>query len=85
MPAKNDITGDKIQSKGLLKVTHEQWMKIFPEKRSARRWFKELYPNGRILDDDGFRDNDGVTLDTPITQAEFNKRIQHSTIQFSIS
>jgi hypothetical protein len=33
-----------------------------------------------ILDPDGFRDNDGVTIETPISYAEYNRRICHATV-----
>ena len=82
MAAKNDITGDAIQSKALSPQGRANWDNIFG-KKNAYEWQTELY--GRddlILDPDGWRGADGVTLETPISRADFNARFSRCTIYF---
>ena len=76
MAAKNNITGDEIKSKSLSSKGRENWNKIFA-KKSALEWAKE--DDVTILDPDGFRYDDGVTVHTPISYAEFSKRISECT------
>jgi hypothetical protein len=81
MPAKNDITGHTIQTKGVLsKQGRDNWDRIFGKKRSAYEWLKECPWVSQIFDPDGWRYNDGVTLDTPITKEDFQKRLNESTL-----
>jgi hypothetical protein len=80
MAAKNDITGDSIASKVLSEKGRANWDSIF-KKHSAWDWLKELGPdNYQILDPDGWRYDDGVTLDTPITKSDFDRRFNRSTV-----
>jgi hypothetical protein len=80
MAAKNDITGDDIKSKALSERGRANWDNIF-KKQSAWDWLKELgYDNYTILDPDGWRYDDGVSLDTPITKSDFNRRFSESTV-----
>lgn len=79
MASKNDITGDAIQTKGVLSDQgRKNWDNIF-KKQSAWAWLQELYPKVTIYDPDGWRYNDGVTLDTPITRSDFHTRLNQST------
>lgn len=51
--------------------------------RSAHDWLKLYdYYGYTILDPDGWRRNDGVTMDTPITRADFRERLAECTITF---
>jgi len=76
MAAKNNITGDEIKSKALSPKGRENWDKIFA-KKPATEWaeMKKI----TILDDDGFRYGDGVSVHTPISHSEFSKRITECT------
>ena len=48
--------------------------------QTAWEWNKELYDNAiTILDPDGWRRNDGITMETPITQEDFQERLSHCT------
>jgi hypothetical protein len=76
MTTKNDITGDEIKSKPLSAKGRDNWDKIFV-KKTALEWAK--MEKIIILDADGFRYNDGIELDTPISYSEFSKRIVFCT------
>jgi hypothetical protein len=82
MAAKNDITGDSIQSKVLSAQGRANWDNIFG-KKNAYEWQLELYgEDDLILDPDGWRGHDRVTLETPISRADFHTRFSHCTIRF---
>ena len=82
MAAKNDITGDQIKSKAFSEKGRANWDRIF-KKQSAWNWLKELgYDEYTILDPDGWRQNDGVNMDTPITRSDFFKRFNASTVMY---
>ena len=82
MAAINNITGDEIKSKAFSEKGRDNWDNIF-KKQSAWDWLKELnYGKYTILDPDGWRYNDGVDLDTPITKSDFFKRFNKSTVMF---
>lgn len=79
MAAKNDITGDSIKSKALSKQGQENWDRIYA-KKSGLEWLKgEIV---ELLDPDGWRLDDGVTLETPITYEEFSRRIPYCTVMY---
>ena len=83
MPAKNDITGDEIKSKGLSKQGRDNWDRIF-KKQNAHAWLKELgYNQDAIIDPDGWR-YDEVDLDTPITRSDFFARFNQSTVRIQL-
>jgi len=75
--ARNDITGDEIKSKILSAQGRENHDRIFA-KKSAYEWLKG--ETVTVLDADGWRDNDGVTMDTPISYKEFQKRLVRCTV-----
>jgi hypothetical protein len=77
MATRNNITNDEIKSKVLSKQGRENWDKAFA-KKTANEWAEldEIV----ILDPDGFRENDGITIDIPISYAEYSKRIPFSTV-----
>lgn len=77
MAAINDITGAEIKSKSFSKQGRDNWDKIFA-KKTAYEWLES--ESFKLLDPDGWRQDDGVTLDTPISYAEFSKRINLSTV-----
>jgi hypothetical protein len=77
MATTNNITGDEIKSKALTASGRENYDKIFA-KKSANEWLKS--ESVKILDPDGWRWDDGVTLDTPISYSEFQKRLVHCTV-----
>ena len=81
MSAKNDITGDAMKSRILSKEGRDNWDNIFG-KKTAYEWLKELYPDKslEILDPDGWRKDDGVTLETKITKEDFHYRLSLSTV-----
>ena len=48
--------------------------------QTAWEWNKELYDDSiTIMDPDGWRRNEGVTMDVPITQEDFQERLSHCT------
>lgn len=49
-------------------------------KQTANEWLKELYDDSvTILDPDGWRKGDGVTVDSLITQEDFETRLRQCT------
>lgn len=80
MATRNDVTGDEIKSKVLSEQGRKNWDNIF-KKQSAWKWLEELYYGKyTILDPDGWRYNDGITMDTPISKSEFHRRFNESTV-----
>jgi hypothetical protein len=79
MSAKNDITGDSIASKILSKEGRDNWDNIFGPKKTANQWILHNNLNIKILDADGWNQDDGVTLETPISESDFNNRLSVST------
>jgi len=79
MAARNDITGAEIKSGILSAEGRDNWDKAF-RKKSAHDWIAESPNILHIIDADGWRRDDGVTLDTPISYGDFCERINHSTI-----
>ena len=84
MSTKNDITGDSIASKILSKEGRDNWDNIFRPKKTANEWIAHNNLNIKILDADGWNQGDGVTLDTPISESDFNTRLSLSTILSAI-
>jgi hypothetical protein len=80
MSTKNDITGDSISSKIMSKQGRDNWDNIFGLKKTANEWAEHKNLNVKILNANGWAQNDGVTLDTPITESDFNMRLSLSTI-----
>lgn len=79
MAAINNITGDKIVSRILSKEGYDRWDTIFPPKKTASEWVALKHPGLTIYDPDGWRYADGVTLNTKITEDDFNARLSKST------
>ena len=75
--ARNDITGKVIKTNPQNKSYSEGWDRVFA-KKTAHEWLKE--ENIQLLDPDGWRQDDGVTLDTPIKWNDFQQRLSVSTI-----
>jgi len=77
MASRNSITGDEIKSKILSSQGRQNHDRIFA-KKSAHEWLKDEAVT--MMDPDGWRYDDGVTLDTPISYSEFQKRLVHCTV-----
>ena len=77
MAATNPITGKEIKTAPQNSAYAEGWERIFA-KKSANEWVKST--PYIIMDPDGWRQDDGVTLDTPITWKEFQTRLNMSTV-----
>ena len=77
MATKNDITGDTIASRISTPKYRKGWDLIFA-KKTANEWAQ--LDKIIILDYDGFRENDGITVETPISYAEYSKRIPFATV-----
>lgn len=77
MATTNDITGQEIKTKPVTNAYSVGWERIFA-KKSAYEWLKTM-PDITIMDPDGWRYDD-VTMDTPITWKEFQKRLNESTV-----
>ncbi len=75
--ARNDITGKAIKSNPQTKAYADGWDRIYT-KKPATEWLEE--ENIQMIDPDGWREDDGVTLDTPIKYSEFQRRLNLSTI-----
>ncbi len=80
--ARNDITGKVIKTNPQNSAYAEGWDHIFA-KKSAHEWLKTI-PHITIYDADGWRHEDGVTMDTPISWKEFQKRLNESTVMGTI-
>jgi len=84
MATRNSITNDEIKSKPLSEAGRRNWDLIF-QKKTAAEWIKELgYHRNCIIDDDGWRGNDNVSLNTPITRSDFFNRFNRSTVTLPI-
>lgn len=70
---------DKIISKVFSEEGRKNWERIF-EKKTAWEWLSTLYPKVTIYDPDGWRCDDGVSLETPITRSDFEWRLSQSTL-----
>jgi hypothetical protein len=80
MATKNDITGDCIASRPVSEAYRSGWDRIF-RKQSAHLWLKDPeFCEIQLVDADGWTQNDGITLDSPITKKEFETRLALSTI-----
>jgi hypothetical protein len=77
MAAVNDITGKVIKTSPQNSAYSEGWERIYA-KKNAHEWAAK--EGIEIVDYDGWRLNDGVTLDTPTTYSDFNKRLSYSNI-----
>ena len=72
MATKSPITNDEIKSKTLSKQGRENWDMVFA-KKTAIEWAKL---DGIVtLDPKSFKNSDGITIETPISYAEYSKRI----------
>ena len=82
MPTKNDITGDSIVSKILSQAGRDNWDNIFAPKKTAEQWIAIKFPGTKtkILNPHGWLQHDGVTLDTLISESDFNFRFNLSTV-----
>jgi hypothetical protein len=81
MAAINEITGKAIKTSPQNSTYAENWDKIFA-KKSSNEWLEKYSKDVIILDPDGWRQNDGVDMETPIKWADFQHRLSMSTIQF---
>jgi hypothetical protein len=79
MAAVNDITGKVIKTSPQNSAYSEGWERIYA-KKTAHEWAAK--EGVKIVDYDGWRLNDGVTLDTPTTYSDFNKRLSYSIYQY---
>ena len=80
MSTKNDITGDSISSKTLSQEGRDNWDNIFGPKKTAEEWIAIKCPGVKILNPHGWLQGDGVTLETPISESDFNFRYNLSTV-----
>jgi len=82
MAAINEITGKAIKTSPQNSKYAENWDKIFA-KKSSNEWLKECQ-DVVLLDPDGWRQNDGVDMDTPIKWSDFQYRLSLSTVKCNI-
>jgi len=77
----NDITGDQIKS-GILSNQGRYNHDLIFAKKTAQEWidFVPAYNNMIIYDPDGWRYDDGVTLETKISYSDFTRRFSESTV-----
>jgi hypothetical protein len=77
----NDITGKVIKTNPTNSKYIDGWDRAFA-KKTAHEWM--LHPDFKsyvILDPDGWRYNDGVTMDDKITYKDFYNRFTQSTVE----
>lgn len=79
MATTNPITGQEIKTKPTSDAYGKGWDRIFA-KKSSNEWLKECPDVLHILDPDGWRQNDGVDMETPIKWSDFQNRLSCSTI-----
>jgi hypothetical protein len=79
MPSRNEHTGDLIQTKPSNEASRRGWDRAFA-KKTTQEWVEFEDNQVVIYDPDGWRYDDGVTLDTPISYKEFCKRLNESTV-----
>ena len=81
MATTNSITGDEIKSGIYSAQGRDNYERIFA-KKTAAEWLEFLpeYKGWTIIDPDGWRYDDGVTLETKISYSEFKRRLNKSTI-----
>lgn len=77
MASINDITGQEIKTKPQTSKYAEGWDRIFA-KKTAYEWLSSM-PGVVVYDPDGWRMNDGVTMETPIKWSDFQYRLNMST------
>lgn len=70
--------GDKSRVSDVEKY-RDNYDQIFG-KKTAHEWLEKLYPDTKIYDPDGWRYDDGVTMDTKISMDDFHKRLNVSTL-----
>jgi phospholipase C len=75
--ARNDITGKVIKTNPQSQAYADGWERIYA-KKTAYEWSRQTPYT--ILDPDGWRENDGVTMDTPIKWSDFQRRLNKSTL-----
>lgn len=78
MAARNPITNDEIKSRSYSKTGRDNHDRIFA-KKTAQGWLDYFNCSIKIIDPDGWRQQDGITLDTPIKFNDFLYRLQLST------
>jgi hypothetical protein len=81
MATTNDITGAEIKSGIYTSKGRDNYERIFA-KKTAAEWLAFLpeYEGLIIMDPDGWRHADGVTLESKISYSEFAQRLQESTV-----
>lgn len=72
------MSEEEIKSRPFSEKGRENYDKIFA-KKSAHEWLKIEDPQLRILDPDGWRHNDGVTMETKISYKDFLQRLKQCT------
>lgn len=77
MPTKNDITGAEIKTSAYSANGRKNHDRIFA-KKPAHIWAEEM--GVMIKSPDGFRWDDGVTMETPINYSEFQRRLPYCTV-----
>jgi hypothetical protein len=81
MATTNDITGAEIKSGIYTARGRDNHDRIFA-KKSAAEWLACLpeYKGFIIMDPDGWRYDDGVTMESKISYSEFKRRFNESTV-----
>lgn len=80
MATTNSITGDEIKS-GIYSADGRFNYELIFSKKTAQEWidFHPDYKGAHILDPDGWREDDNVTLDSKISFNDFKRRFNTST------
>lgn len=85
MATTNNITGDEIKSGIYTPAGRDNFDRIFA-KKTAHEWLATPeFVNVRLVDPDGWRYDDGVSLDTKISYKDFCRRLNESTVISTIA
>ena len=81
MATTNSITGDEIKS-GIYTANGRFNYDLIFAKKTAQEWidFHPDYRGAQIIDPDGWRADDGITLESKISFNDFKIRFNHATV-----
>lgn len=84
MASRNEITGRVLKTDPPNSASRDGWDRIFG-KKTAEEWLQmPEFAGIIILDDDGWRRDDGITINDKISYKDFDERLSVSTCNFSL-
>lgn len=82
MAARNDITDKVIKTNPPTTAYRDGWDYVFAKKTAAEWLATEEFKGIQIIDEDGWRQPDGVKLEDKINYADFCHRLSMSTRRY---